>query len=368
MTDVIVVGAGVVGLSFAVAAARQGFSVEIYDRKSCPEAPRKESSNVLAINPSSRRFLEEEGAWSLIGDQYKTPYTEMSVKDGTGSGGIAFSATEMNLTELGYIVDQSALLAALVAVAHRRETLQLNWQAGFDIQDVEVPLLVAADGVHSEIRQQLKLRTVGFDYQQTATVCTARIARPHGYCARQWFLQGGPVALLPLADQYRVAVVWSCFDSRAALDEEVFLEELQLATEGELGTIESVGPRFEFPLRQQQALRYVTDGVALLGDAAHAIHPLAGQGANLGFSDARVLITELSAARVEGLLPGDLKVLKRYEKSRRGENHVAALVMEGFHRLFTSGSIWSMLLRNHGLRFVDGNAMLKKLAIGLASG
>jgi len=365
--EIVVVGAGVVGLAFSVGAARQGFAVEVFDRKPPPKLTRESSCNVLAINPASRRFLQEEGVWSGIAEHHRTPYSDMSVMDGTGSGSVCFSADEMGLAELGHIVDQPALLAALVEMAQSLDNLRLNWQSQADFHQGDVPLLVGADGLHSAIRDQLKLRTIGYDYHQTATVCVARTEEPHSSCARQWFLTNGPLAMLPLGDRHEVAVVWSSFQSMTVLDDQAFAAELFHASEGELGRIVAVGPRFEFPLRQQQVLQCVGEGFALLGDAAHAIHPLAGQGANLGFGDARVLVTELSAARIEGRAPGDLDVLKRYERSRLVENHLTALATEGFHRLFTSKMTWAMLLRNQGLRFFDSSATLKKLAIGFAS-
>ena len=367
MTDIAVVGAGVVGLAFALAAARQGFAVELFDKKHRPEKLLEASSNVLAINSSSRRFLQEEGVWNLIQKTYKTPYSSMIVKDGTGMGVISFSAADMDLDELGFIVDQKALLFALAKAADDQTNLRVNWKTDFDSASVTVPLVVGSDGVHSNIRKQLRLQTIGFDYQQTATVCLAKVSKPHGNCARQWFLNSGPVAFLPLSDQLRVAVIWSSSSSKTSLGETRFLEELYRASEGELGCISIIGSRFEFPLRQQQALQYVREGFALLGDAAHSVHPLAGQGANLGLSDASVLVAALCAARVEGLQPGELSVLKRYEKQRRPDNYLTALAMEGFHRVFTSSSLWSRLLRNHGLRFVGRNSALKKLAVGFAS-
>ena len=154
----------------------------------------------------------------------------------------------------------------------------------------------------------------------------------------------------------------------ASISETEFISALEESTEGKLGRVRGVSPRSSFPLMQQHAWQYVAEGVALLGDAAHAIHPLAGQGANLGFADASCLVTELCSARLEGIDIGDLGLLKRYERKRKIENHVVALAMEGFHRLFTSDSSIVGLARNLGLRLVNENKTLKRLAISVASG
>lgn len=367
MTDIVVVGAGFVGLSFAVAAARQGFTVEVFDRKSRPPGPQQLSSNVLAINPSSARFLEKEEAWQHLPEQFRTPFSSMSVVDGTGSGGIGFTAEEAGVDCLGYIVDQMALLDALCLRAETVTGLTLKWESEAGVEPGDVPLLVGADGVHSQIREKLKLRELGFDYGQKATTCLAELESEHGQCARQWFMADGPLAFLPTSDARRVAVIWSSFEDRATLSDDEFARDLFAASEGCLGNVVTTGPRFSFPLVQQHALQYVSDGVALLGDAAHAIHPLAGQGANLGFADARELVTQLASARLEGFGLSDRRVLKRYEKARMPENQMTALVMEGFHRLFTAKFPWLGLLRSQGLRMFDSNKTLKRLAIGFAS-
>ena len=368
MPDIIVAGAGFVGLSFAIAASQRGFEVAVYDRKKRPVAPNKLSSNVIAVNPASSAFLKEIGAWEKLDAGFVTPYAGMSVCDGTGSGAISFTAEEAGLPVLGHIVDQSALLAALAETSGTEESLEVHWETEADFSPGDVSLLVGADGVHSEIRESVGLKTVGFAYNQTATVCIAQMTEPHGQTARQWFLESGPLAFLPLNDKTCVAVIWSCFDDLTELDDQTFSERLAEASEGELGEVCSVSPRFGFPLRQQQALQYVTEGVALMGDAAHAIHPLAGQGANLGFADARALVLEISSAKLEGRSPGDINVLRRYERDRKKENYLVGAAMEGFHRLFTSTQPVMGLIRNFGLRLVNGNKPLKQLAMSVASG
>ena len=290
----------------------------------------------------------------------------MEVFDGEGAGSIRFDSDEANLPCLGHIVDQQALLVALSEVADAR-SLPIHWQTEPD-PEMTVPLLVGADGAQSSTRERLGLRKIQYRYDQQATVCVVRTTEPHGASARQWFQASGPLAALPLAEPNTSALVWSDKSDLALLSDQAFTEQFLVASEGVLGSVESLGERFSFPLQQMQALEYVAPGVVLIGDAAHAIHPLAGQGANLGFADVAVLSRELATGRLEGAAVGDITTLRRYERARRVENHLAAVAMEGFHRLFTARSGIAGLLRSQGMRLVQGNTSLKQLAIGVASG
>lgn len=367
MAEIIVVGAGFVGLSFALAAKRRGLDVEVYERRDRPVAPTELSANVIAVNQKSQNFLEACGAWSNLSAPFCTAYNAMSVYDGEGTGAISFTADEADLTELGHIVDQNALRSSLTEAADLLG-LKVHWGSSIDVAESGASLIVAADGSHSETRQQLGLKKFGYTYDQQATVCVAEFAQPHGATARQWFLSTGPVALLPLGEPNKVAVVWSSTSDLSGESEHAFLEHLAEASEGQLGDVTAIGPRFTFPLMQQHAWRYVSPGVALLGDAAHTIHPLAGQGANLGFADAKVLSTILGDARLEGQNFGDIKLLRRYETERMRENHLAGLAMESFYRLFGSHQPALGLVRSLGLRFVHENKALKRLAISVAAG
>ena len=368
MNDILVVGAGFVGLSFAIAAARQGFRVTVLDKRDKPAMPSAVTANVLALSPASSTFLKEIDVWCYLPPQCMNAYDRMSVYDGTGAGTVEFSAADAGLDALGHIVGREALIATLAEQAGQVEGLTVKWGAPAMAEVGDAPLLVGADGVHSSTRESLGLKKHTHAYDQTATVCVTEMEQPHGNCAYQWFLEKGPLAFLPLSDAHSVAIVWSSFEDLGSVAEDEFIRRLPEASEGRLGKVIKVSPRFSFPLVQQQALQYVAEGVALLGDAAHAIHPLAGQGANLGFADARALVTEICAARLESRPPGDLQVLKRYESARKTENYLAGVAMEGFHRLFTSGSPLIGLLRSQGLRLVNGSSTLKKLAINIATG
>jgi ubiquinone biosynthesis UbiH/UbiF/VisC/COQ6 family hydroxylase len=358
-------------MSFALAAHKQGFGVEVYDKAAAPVLPKTATCQVIALNPVSVEFLAQIGVWGLVPDRFITRYDQMSVFDGQGSGAISFTAEEGGLPGLGYIVDQFALRVAMNECA-LSQGLEVKWTETADIDELQRDLLVAADGAHSATREKLGLKKMGYSYDQSATVCVAEFdqafSKKRGRQAYQWFYNSGPLALLPLSDRGKFAVVWSSREDIAAIGELEFISALEESTEGKLGRVHGVSPRHSFPLMQQQAWRYVLEGAVLLGDAAHVIHPLAGQGANLGFSDADCLLTELCSARLEGWNIGDLRVLRRYEKKRKIENHAAAFAMEGFHRLFTSDSSIVGLFRSRGLRLVNENKTLKRLAISIASG
>ena len=367
MADVVVAGAGFVGLSFALAAKDRGLDVEVFERRGRPTAPESLAANVIAVNRKSKEFLDHCGVFGRLRTPFCTPYQTMSVFDGNGAGSISFSSQEAGLPELGHIVDQNALRAALADAADDLG-LPVHWGTAVDVTGYGAELVVAADGSHSETREKLGLKKFDYQYEHQATVCVAQFKKSHEATAWQWFHESGPVALLPLGEPDKVAVIWSSTLDLTSEPDEEFRSRLAVSTERQLGDVLSIGPRFSFPLMQQHVFRYVSDGVALLGDAAHTIHPLAGQGANLGFADARALAGVLGDARLEGRRLGDIQLLKRYEQSRRRENHLAGLAMESFYRLFGSKQPAIGLVRSLGLRFVHENTALKRLAISVAAG
>lgn len=376
--DIVVVGAGFVGLSFALAAHARGFRVEVFDKKSAPKLKMQESqgdetsaepalsSSVIALNPTSVALLQSLSVFARLHANHAAPYQAMEVFDGEGTGSVRFTAIDAGLPSLGHIVDQQGLLVALNEQAID-VGLPVHWQTEANFDD-DVSLVVGADGAHSQTREKLGLRKVQYSYKQRATVCVVKTSGAHDGCAKQWFQASGPLAALPLSEPNTYALTWSDYTDLATLTDDEFLAQLSESSEDALGQILSLGERRSFPLQQMQALQYVAAGVVLLGDAAHAIHPLAGQGANLGLADVAALIRELSAARLEGHDLGDLKTLRRYERARRSENHMAALAMEGFHRMFTAENGVARLIRGQGMKFVQGNKILKQLAISVASG
>ena len=232
-------------------------------------------------------------------------------------------------------------------------------------------LLVAADGADSRVRERAGIATQGWRYDQQGVVATVTSQRSHQDTAWQRFLPDGPLALLPLGDG-RCSIVWSTAPERAerllALDETAFCRELSVASDGVLGEIVATGPRAAFPLRLQHAHDYVRPRLALIGDAAHSVHPLAGQGVNLGLLDAAALAEVLLDARQAGRAIGALKTLRRYERWRKGDNLLMMGVMDGFKRLF--GTTWSPLrfARNAGLTLTDKLQPVKNLIMRRAMG
>ena len=406
-SDVVIIGGGLVGLAFACALKGSGLQVTLIESQSAPRASDELSSDaaqtashrsnrdgaqlisgvsprVSAINGKSRRFLSQIGGWPDDAG-CKADYTGMAVWDTQGTASINFSASEIQQDCLGTIVENAAIVATLYDSAMVLDNLKLMYEtelesvdsteAGYAIrlkdgQEIQSRLLVGADGGQSRVKQLAGLKSIDWSYHQTAVVTTVELDQPHDNIARQWFTASGPLALLPLNQPNYCSVVWSSTepDQILALDAQAFCDQLTRITGKQTQAVLACDKRFSFPLTQRHAVQYTRDGLALIGDAAHTIHPLAGQGVNLGFADAQTLAQTLHQCRLEGQNPGDLKVLKRYENRRKPENMLMAAVMEGFKRLFGSDDPGVRWLRNGGLRLVNGAGPLKTMAAKLAAG
>lgn len=404
--DVVIAGAGMVGLSLALALSRTDLSIALVDPQERPRpvddlrsslADAEFDTRVSALTPASRQLLADLGVWQELEGLRVCAYRDMRVWDADGTGAIHFSADEVHTDCLGYIVENSLVSAVLAeAVAQSGVTLyqpdsvlafnqlkdaqgqsvtQLTLQGG---QLLQCKLLIGADGASSRIRTQAGFASREWDYGQQAFVCTVKTELPHQYTAWQRFMTTGPLAFLPLtvpgSDSQRYSsIVWSCVPDLAAellvLDDTAFAERLERAFESRLGRIQSVTQRHAFPLRQHHATDYVQAGIALVGDAAHTIHPLAGQGVNLGFADVAALAETIHAAVARGEDFASLQVLSRYQRSRQLHNLGMMAVMEGFKRAFASDNLAVRWLRNTGLRAADKSSLLKqglmKRAMGL---
>jgi 2-octaprenylphenol hydroxylase len=251
----------------------------------------------------------------------------------------------------------------------------VHQESGYEVHFVDgskakCTLLVGADGGNSRVRELCSLRTVRWSYQQTALVTTVETELDHDWTARQCFTNNGPLAFLPLADQRLCSIVWSVnhADELVGLKDQEFCELLTASIENRLGRVLGVDKRFTFPLQQQHAMQYVDEQVVLIGDAAHTIHPLAGQGANLGFADASALAQVLAGARLEGKSIGETAVLKLYQRRRQTENIVMASAMEFFKHLYDTDNPGINWIRNAGMRLVNNDDRLKSIISKLAAG
>ena len=396
--DIVVVGAGIAGSALAVALAAQGWRVCLVEARElvtdlavpgegvCGFDPR-----VSALTPASVILLDSLDAWAAIAAARSCAYRHMHVWDAEGSGAIDFDCAELGADQLGTIVENrlitGALAARLVAEAgidlrtprrvselHRdpsgRPRLALD-----DGSEVSGGLVVGADGALSRLRELGDFTTREWDYGHHALACTVETEHHHRWTAWQRFLDSGPLAFLPLPsrdDRHYCSIVWSLEPSLAervtALDEDAFCGELGAAIEYRLGGILASSPRLSFPLRQRHAVDYVQPGLALVGDAAHTIHPLAGQGINLGLQDVNALAGELAVAARRGESPGELAVLRRYQRRRKGENLLMMAAMDGFKQLFGARALPVRWLRNEGMRLVGRAAPLKRRIMRHAMG
>ena len=389
--DVLVVGAGVAGLSLATALGREGFCVTVIDGAQRPLPPTTARAvadwdlRVSALTPGSIAFLERLGAWSAIPDDRTGCYTGMKVWDGRGSGRIRFDASEVNAPYLGHIVENRLTLQALLHCAETCPGVEVRWECAMDAMTLTdsgweihcedgstfcAPLTVGADGARSRVREWAAMPTRDWSYEQSAIVGTVTLASHHQDACWQAFLDTGPLALLPLADKDKVAIVWSLDESQhesiAALPDAAFVSALNRALGNDAPQVEAVGPRASFPLKQSHAIDYIDEGLVLVADAAHSIHPLAGQGINLGLSDVRVLAEELTTGKIKGLGVHSPVALKRYQRQRKTENLAMMAAMEGFKRGFGSQNSLAVMARNVGLSLVDQQAWLKRWFIGQA--
>lgn len=391
--DLIIVGAGMVGSTLALALEGSGLRVLLLDGGALEAAPfaagQPFEPRVSALSEASRRILARLSAWDGILARRATPYTAMRVWDGSGTGQIDFRAASVHAEVLGHIVEnrvvQDALLERLQASTvelwpqARLEQLRRSadgWLLTLaDGRQLRTPLLVAADGARSAVRQLAGCATREWDYLHHAIVTSVRCAQPHQSTAWQRFTDTGPLAFLPLerdGDRHWCSIVWSCPPEQAeqlmALDDGAFAAALTRAFEARLGAVLEVDPRLCLPLRQRHAKRYVEPGLALIGDAAHSIHPLAGQGVNLGFLDAATLAEVLLHAHGRGERLAGQRVLGRFERRRMPANLAMMAAMEGFERLFQADDLALRWLRNAGLRLMDGHHLAKGLFVRQALG
>ena len=396
--DVIIIGAGMVGATTACLAAQivdkkgaSALKIGLIESRSTPPFDSDQfDPRVAALTEKTRSLLECCSVWEEIQAKRVAPYKAMQIWDAEGTGQINFNCRDVHLPNLGHIVEASAITTSLMTYIEGLPNVDIHCPTKVEHYQIEedavilrlnnqhsisASLLIAADGANSSVRQQFQFATREWDYQQQAIVTTITTEQPNQQTAWQRFMPTGPLALLPLNDHgnlQRCSIVWSQDTAESerlmALSDEDFCEQLSVASEYCLGQVTAVDKRFLIPLRQRHAIDYAKSRVALIGDAAHSIHPLAGQGVNLGFADAQVLVEEIQRAFSRSVDLGELSVLKRYQRRRKPENLAAMATMEGFKRLFGSDSSALRLMRNAGMSGVDQIAPLKNQLIKKAMG
>lgn len=371
--DVLIIGGGMVGLTLACALGQSNLELKlaVVEARDAGEVGEEYDLRVSAISRASQQVFQNLGAWSGIESRRLCPFEHMHVWDATGDGEIHFDAANLGVDALGHIVEnrvtQAALLDRLQALANvdwicPAEVEHIDYQplcsqvSLADGRNLQGRLLVGADGANSRVRQAGSIELDSADYHQKAVVCVVESMQQHQYTAWQRFLASGPLAFLPLADG-RCSIVWSCSEQQAdellVLDDTAFIQQLEQAFDRKLGGLKSVGPRAAFPLIRRHAQNYVKQGLALIGDAAHTIHPLAGQGVNLGIMDAASLGEVIIKAEQQREDFASYSNLRKFERWRRGENSLMMYSMSGFKNLFSNENTELSLLRNLGLNLVN---------------
>ena len=413
--DIVIVGGGMVGACLAAllgeaaktSSKLAALKVRVLEN-SVLDAPWQAGFDprVSAITVASQRVLENVGAWPLMVSHRVSPFRKMDVWDAEGTGSIQFYAEDLGETRLGHIVENRVIQKALLEccrhypqieilspeqlVKIEKTTPDVSLLLGSH-RTVRTKLLVGADGANSFVRDQLRFSLQVSDYHQSAIVTTIKTEKSHEATAWQRFTPTGPIAFLPLSDDGRYdqiggdqpgdgktnekdnsSLVWSTSPAESrdllALTDEAFSQKLTQAFEGRLGQVEWCDKRFSYPLKQRHVSNYIQDNVALIGDAAHTIHPLAGQGVNLGFMDAAVLAEEICQAMEAGLSPGIHGFLRRFERRRKGPNLAMMTAMGGFKQLFSAEDLSIRMLRNTGMSLMNQASPIKNHIMAQAMG
>jgi 2-octaprenylphenol hydroxylase len=392
--QIILLGAGVIGLSQALYLLKNGFSVTLIDKRLHPDTQFKfqaenYDSRVFALTPQTANFLQELGVWEEIINKRACRYTQMKVWDGKGSSQIVFNAASLGVFSLGYITEHSIILQALVTQAKQYiPTGKLIWRVAEPIELIQeenqlvnrengviglklsdnatlyAKLIIGADGANSWLRTAAGLSCQSQAYDQKAIVATIQSEKLHDNIAYQRFSEGGPLALLPLSDPHKISIVWTqptqLSDILLNLSDAEFNHRLTDCSEGILGKLTLSSDRTSFNLKSLQAKSYGSKRVALVGDSAHVIHPLAGLGANLGFQDVMCLGALLIHKQQQNRDLGSEALIQRYYRERIGKNEAIRQCMTVLNKLFMSQDPMIKLIRNWGVDKVNSIPVLKK--------
>lgn len=387
--DIIILGGGMVGAALACALSDSKLKIALLDFKA-PDISWPIDGfdmRVSALTYASQEILDHIGAWEHMKKRRISPFTQMHVWDATGPGEIRFNSEDIGTPQLGHIVENRVTLGALFDVLKTKKNIEyiepaiainlIHKEDGIELclKDGSIysaKLIVGADGARSWLRTQAGIQINTRDYEQKGLVTTVKTSGSHQQTARQRFLTTGPLAFLPLSDNH-CSIVWSTNHEEANrllnLDDDNFIQELQLAIgDTSLGNIESISQRAAFPLRKQHAENYCQPNLVLVGDATHTIHPLAGQGVNLGLLDIATLAEEILNACDRNRNIADFQLLRRYERRRKGDNTLMLSAMDGFHLLFANDNKLLSSIRNIGLGLTNAFPPVKSRFIEHAMG
>jgi 2-octaprenylphenol hydroxylase len=385
--DIVVVGGGIVGLTQALALHKTGLSVAVVESNPSQGLPSGEPQlRVSALTLATENIFRGLGVWSHLDDARITAYQSMYVWDQDSFANIAFTAEQVSQTQLGYIVENKNIRHALWLQAEQSANIEIlaakitklsfGQQECFitlaDDTHLTARLVIGADGPNSIVKKQASLAQTFWDYDQHAIVATVKTAEPHNHTARQVFTPSGPLAFLPLWDDHQCSIVWSQDQAKAAeilaLPDDEFNKALTTAFDCNLGLCELISTKQSYPLKMQYARQWVRDRVAIVGDAAHTIHPLAGQGANLGISDAAALAQQISLLVEQGKDFGLARNLRPFERWRKTETVKMIAAMEGFKRMFSGNHPLKKLVRDAGLSLANHSSKTKQKIIQQAMG
>ncbi len=383
--DIIIVGAGIAGLTLACLLAQHTqYRIVVVERSDLQPQPlsiAETSPRVSAVNPLSVKLWQHLGIWQDEALQ-ASPYMHMRIWDHCG-GALSFDAAYNTDEVLGYVVQNALLQDKLLDKVKSSSYVRLlTSQAGMEIsqtaegvllelQDITVnaQYLIGCDGAQSWVREQAALPITTWKYEHTAIIAHVTTEHEHHRTARQKFTTEGPLAFLPLLNPHQSSIVWSVPAERAtvlmALSDEEFLGELAFASEEILGKVAQISPRFAFPLQMRHAKQYVKDRIIICADAAHTVHPMAGQGLNLAMQDVLALADVFIAVQLDG---GLTKQLRQYERARKTENWQMILVIEAIRRLYQIKTPMIQGFIQTGVKWIDKTNPLKSLVLKVASG
>ncbi len=384
--DVVIVGGGMVGAAVACGLGGSSLKVAVIEQQ-MPEPFSSEQPHdlrVSALSIASRKILEAVGAWQGVIDRRSCPFRRMRVWETTGD--TEFSSNDINYSELGHIVENRVTQLALLERLQEFSNIELlcpvqikKMEYSENLSELQLEdgrcltarVLVAADGGQSKVRQTVGLGVTSWDYQQQAMVLYIETENPQQDITWQRFVPTGPQAFLPLTGSYGSIVWYNSADEvrrLKKLDKEQLKQELQNSFPKCLGPVKAILGVASFPLKRQHAQKYVKTGVVLVGDAAHMINPLAGQGVNIGLLDAAALVQVLLEANAKNQDIAKLSILKRYEKMRRFENLKMMTVMDAFYRIFSNEILPLKLVRNLGLGLAERVKPAKNKVMRMAMG